>query len=53
MNLLFKDLFQDAWHWSMTQSGMVTGIIVISISLTALWFTEETFNKDLDYFETI
>jgi len=53
INMLFKDLFQVNWHWSMLQSGKVTGIIVISIAFVALWFTEETFHKDLDYYETL
>jgi len=51
MNLLFKNLFQDKWHWSLTQSGIITGIIVMSIALVSAWFTEETFHKDLDYVE--
>jgi putative MFS transporter len=53
INLLFKDLFQDSWHWSLLQSGKVTGVIVISIAFVALWFTEETFHKDLDYYEPL
>jgi MFS family permease len=51
MNLLFKDYFQANLHWSMLQSAMVTGAIVMAISVVALIFTEETFHKDLDYVE--
>lgn len=52
INLMFKDLFQDNWQWSLVQSGILTGIIIISITLIAAYFTEETFHKDLNYVET-
>jgi putative MFS transporter len=51
MNLLFKDYFQANLQWTMLQSAMVTGAIVMAISVVALIFTEETFHKDLDYIE--
>ena len=51
MNLLFLDLFQKSWGWSLTQSGVVTGVLVIGITLVAAYFTEETFHKDLNYLE--
>jgi MFS transporter, putative metabolite:H+ symporter len=51
INLLFLSLFQKSWHWSLTQSGIVTGIIVMIITLVAFYFTEETFHKDLNYIE--
>jgi sugar phosphate permease len=51
INLMFKDVFQDTWKWSLVQSGIVTGIIVMSIGVVSIWFTEETFHKDLDYIE--
>jgi MFS family permease len=51
MNLLFKDYFQDNLQWTMLQSAMVTGAIVMVISVIALIFTEETFHKDLDFIE--
>ncbi|MBU6157988.1 MAG: MFS transporter [Bacteroidetes bacterium] len=51
MNLLFLDLFQKSWGWSLTQSGMITGLLVIVIAFTAVYFTEETFHKDLNYIE--
>jgi MFS family permease len=51
INFMFVDVFQKDWQWSLLKSGMVTGIIVMSISLAAVWFTEETFHKDLNYQE--
>lgn len=51
INLLFLNLFQKNWHWTLSKSGIVTGIIVIGITLIACFFTEETFHKDLDYIE--
>jgi MFS family permease len=53
INMLFLDLFQKSWGWNMVSSGVVTGLIVVTIAYIALWFTEETFHKDLDYFETL
>jgi MFS family permease len=51
INLLFLDTFQKSWGWSITQSGMVTGVLVMAITLVAFYFTEETFHKDLNYIE--
>jgi MFS transporter, putative metabolite:H+ symporter len=51
INLMFKGLFQDSWHWSLVKSGIVTGIIVMVIAIVSAYFTEETFHKDLDYLE--
>jgi len=51
INLMFKDVFQDNWKWGLVQSGIVTGIIVMSVTLIAAYFTEETFHKDLNYIE--
>jgi nitrate/nitrite transporter NarK len=51
INLLFLDLFQKSWKWSLVQSGIVTGIITVSITLVAFYFTEETFHKDLEFVE--
>lgn len=51
MNMLFLDLFQKSWHWSIVYSGIVNGVIVMSIAFIAYAFTEETFHKDLDYME--
>ena len=51
MNMLFLDLFQKSWQWSIVYSGIITGIIVMSIAFIAYAFTEETFHKDLDYME--
>jgi MFS transporter, putative metabolite:H+ symporter len=51
MNLMFVNLFQNTWNWSLIQSGILTGIIVIMIGLVSIYFTQETFHKDLDYVE--
>jgi MFS family permease len=51
INMLFLDIFQKSWGWSITQSGVITGVIVMSITLVAAYFTEETFHKDLNYLE--
>ena len=51
INLLFLNLFQKDWQWSLINSGIVTGIIVLSITFIAFYFTEETFHKDLNYTE--
>lgn len=51
INLMFVDLFQKNWNWNLLQSGMVTGAIIIGITLVAAYFTEETFHKDLNYLE--
>jgi hypothetical protein len=49
MNMLFKDLFQDSWHFSMYSSGILTGIVVMVIASVAVLLTRETFHKDLNY----
>jgi len=51
INLMFLDLFQKSWGWSLTQSGIVTGVVVMSVTMIAFYFTEETFHKDLNYVE--
>ncbi len=53
INLMFLDLFQQSWKWSLTQSAIVTGVVVMVITLTAYYFTEETFHKDLNYIEPV
>ncbi|MBC7422432.1 MAG: MFS transporter [Ferruginibacter sp.] len=53
MILLFKwlqNLFAKMPHPYIT-AGWVTGIVVMVIAVTAAYFTEETFGKDLDYME--
>jgi hypothetical protein len=52
LNFMFKGLFQDIWGWNLIRSGIVTGIIVILIALISVYFTKETFNKELNYIET-
>ncbi len=51
INLMFLNLFQKSWGWNLLQSGIVTGVIVMVITLIAFYFTEETFHKDLNYVE--
>ena len=51
MNLLFKSFFIDGQKFSPIKSAIWTGIIVFAITLTAAYFTEETFGKDLNYAE--
>jgi MFS family permease len=51
INLLFINVFQRSIGWSLVESAIVTGIIVMVITLTAVYFTEETFGKDLNYVE--
>ncbi len=35
INLLFLDIFQKSWGYSLTKSGIITGILVMSITLIA------------------
>ena len=51
INLLFKNVFQDSWKWGLVKSAVITGILVMTVTLIAAYFTEETFHKDLDYVE--
>jgi MFS transporter, putative metabolite:H+ symporter len=51
INMLFLGVFQQSWGWSLVKSGIVTGIVTLSITLVAFYFTEETFHKDLNFIE--
>ena len=51
MNLMFIELLQESMKWSLVQSGIVTGAIVMVIAIIAAIFTEDTFKKDLNYVE--
>ncbi len=51
INLLFIGVFQNSLGWSLVQSAIVVGILVMAITLVAAYFTEETFGKDLNYVE--
>ena len=51
INLLFINVLQTNWGWSIVNSGIAVGIIVMIITLIAAYFTEETFSKDLNYIE--
>lgn len=52
INMMFLDLFQKSWGWNIVQSGIVTGIVVMVITLVAFYFTEETYHKDLNFTES-
>lgn len=51
INLMFLDLFQKSWGWDLMKSGIVTGVVIMAITMIAFYFTEETFHKDLNYVE--
>lgn len=51
MNILFKDLLQDSWHFSIYSSGVITGLVVMLVSSWALFLTRETFHKDMNYLD--
>ena len=51
INMMFLDLFQKTWGWDIIYSGIITGVVVMSVTLVAYYFTEETFHKDLNYVE--
>jgi MFS family permease len=51
INLMFVNLFQQSFKMGFVQSGIITGIVVIAVTLVAAYFTEETFHKDLNYLE--
>ena len=51
INLMFVNWFQNINGWSFVNSAIVTGIVVMTITLIAAYFTEETFHKDLNYVE--
>jgi MFS family permease len=50
-----QSLLKSTWHQTQSQAyinaAIITGIIVMVISITAAYFTEETFGKDLNYTE--
>lgn len=52
INLLFLNLLQKSLGYSLLQSGIITGVIIMVITMVAFYFTEETFHKDLNYIET-
>lgn len=46
-------LFNWLQHFtSYMNAGLITGIIVMLISVVAAWFTDETFGKELNYIES-
>lgn len=53
INMMFLDLFQKSWGWTLIKSGVITGAVVMVITMIAFYFTEETFHKDLNYTEDL
>lgn len=51
INFLFLDVLQKSLGWTIIQSGILTAVIVMSVTMVAYLFTEETYHKDLDYLE--
>ena len=51
INLMFVNLFQNNMGLPLVKSGIITGIIVMAVTLIAVYFTEETYHKDLNYTE--
>lgn len=51
INFLFLDILQKQLGWTIIQSGILTGSIVMTVTLIAFVYTEETYHKDLDYLE--
>jgi MFS family permease len=51
INFLFLDILQKSMGWTIVQSGIVTGCIVMGVTIIAFIFTEETYHKDLDFIE--
>ena len=51
INLMFVNLFQKNMGWPLVKSGIVTGVIVMAVTLIAVYFTEETYHKHLNYTE--
>ncbi len=51
INLLFVNLFQGSLGFNLVKSAIFTGAIVMTITLIAAYFTEETYHKDLMYVE--
>lgn len=45
-------LFNSLQHFfSYAASGLITGVIIMTITVVSAYFTEETFGKDLDFIE--
>jgi len=51
INFLFLDILQKSFGWNIIQSGILTGSVVLGVTLIAFVYTEETYHKDLDYLE--
>jgi hypothetical protein len=47
----FHLFLQHNIGYTLTESLMVTGIIIWALALTATWYMPDTYGKDLDYLE--
>lgn len=50
ISLLFTTL-QNSLGYTYVQSGWITGIVIMCLASIALFFTKETYNKDLNFIE--
>ena len=51
INMMFLNLFQRGLGLNIIKSGIYTTSVVLFITLLALYYTEETYHKDLNYVE--
>ncbi len=51
ISFLYKDIFQLFAGMTRVDAAIWTGVIVMSVTLVAAYFTEDTFHKDLNYLE--
>ncbi|MFM7839641.1 MAG: MFS transporter, partial [Chitinophagaceae bacterium] len=51
INLLFKDVGIEKFRLGFIQSGILTGIVVLSLAIWANLRSEDTFQKELNYHE--
>ena len=51
--ILMYQFFRDTFSGNILRAGMVMAVILVGISLLALWKMKETFHSDLDYTEPV
>lgn len=51
MNILFLDVLHKSFGQTLVVSAIITGTIVMIITLISFYFTEETYHKELNYVE--
>ena len=52
MNLMFIQLFQQTWGWSIVTAGIVICMVIMSLAFSALYLLKETYGRDLNYLES-